>query len=98
MFNSHRLAWDTVISNRLSDLLVAVMAKFGLNSGAISFFNNRYEYIKAERGYNAKTITRSDSIAAHGLLSADVFVVPDTQKVLRCLLCHLFIYELTDNP
>jgi hypothetical protein len=57
------------------------MAKFGMNSGAVSFFNNKNEYIKAERGYNAQNISRSTSIAAHGLLSADVFVVPDTEKV-----------------
>lgn len=82
VFNGHRFSWNQVTADRLSHLLASVMAKFGLDCGAISFFNKKNEYMKAERGYNVQDISRSTSIAAHGLLSADVFVIPDTEKVM----------------
>lgn len=68
-------------ADKLSQLLFSVMVKFELKSVAISFFNSKNEFIKAERGYNVEAISRPNSIAAHGLLSADVFVIPDTEKV-----------------
>lgn len=81
VFNAHRLSWNTITADKLTKVLVSVMVKFGMGSGAISFFNDKNEYIKAERGYNLQNISRPCSIAAHGLLSADVFVILDTEKV-----------------
>ena len=82
VFNSHHFSWDKVTTDKLSQLLISVTAKVELKYAAISFFNSKDEFIRAERGYNVQTISRPNSIAAHGLLSADVFVILDTEKVL----------------
>lgn len=82
MFNDRNISWNGATLDRLSELLSAATVKFGVTSGALSFFNNKTENIVTEKGYRLKTVYRPNSIAAHGLLSADVFVIPDTDKVL----------------
>lgn len=71
-------AWD---SDRIRELLPEIMRNFKSGGCAASSFSNREEVIKAERGYNTDLIPRSTSIAAHALLSTEVFVVLDTKKV-----------------
>jgi hypothetical protein len=69
------------------------MKKFGTRSATFSIFNSEYEVFKAELGYNGNQTPRSTSIAAHALLSTDVFVVLDTKQVGR--LTSSQIHELT---
>lgn len=57
------------------------MKQFGTRYAAISFFDGQYEIFKAENGYNRRSIPRVTSIAAHAILSTDVFVVLDTTQV-----------------
>lgn len=57
------------------------MKQFNTCYAAISFFDGQYENFKAENGYQRRQIPRGVSIAAHALMSTDVFVVLDTAKV-----------------
>jgi hypothetical protein len=69
------------MADNISRLLISVKDRFELKCFALSIFNDKNETLKVERGYNVESISRPNSIAAHGLLSADVFVIPDTKKV-----------------
>jgi hypothetical protein len=59
------------------------MKEFDTVFASLSFFDGQDEIFKAENGYNVPRIPRSISIAAHALLSDDVFVVLDTKQVCK---------------
>jgi len=63
------------------EILMSAVGRFKTSFMALSFFNENYEIIKVENGYNAKYIPRDASLAAHALLSKEVFTVLDTKKV-----------------
>ena len=55
--------------------------EFGASGAAISLVISNVEILKVHEGYGLEAIKRSESIAAHALLSTEVLVVLDTQKV-----------------
>lgn len=63
------------------EILTSAVGRFGTSFMALSFFNENYEIIKVENGYNAKYIPRDASLAAHALLSKEVFTILDTKEV-----------------
>lgn len=96
MYKALGPSWNKLTIDRLREILTSVLLDFEVGCGAISFFTTKNECIKAERGYNLNRISRPMSIAAHALLSADVFVIPDAEKVLvEPLLCTS--HKLTSN-
>lgn len=61
----------------------ASMEEFGNTGVSISFIDTSHEILKAEIGCKHRVIKRSESIAAHALLTTDVLVVLDTKKVFH---------------
>lgn len=65
-------------------MIRAAQTEFGVSGAAISLVISNVEVLKAQDGYGLEAIKRQDSIAAHALLSTEVLVISDTQKVCRC--------------
>jgi hypothetical protein len=78
---SYDVVWPHWSKAKPSAWLGAAMKEFDTCFASLSFFDGKYESFKAEVGYNASRISRAVSIAAHALLSTDVFVVLDTKQV-----------------
>ena len=63
------------------EMLTSAVGRFKTSFMALSFFDANYEIIKVENGYNAKFIPRDISLAAHAMLSKEVFTILDTKEV-----------------
>lgn len=96
-YNSLGLSWNPSTTKRMEKLLISIWLEFGMTGVAISFFDTEYEHVQVEHGYDMKSIPREKSIAAHALLSADVLVVEDTQKVCSKSYCPNSFGKLTCN-
>ncbi|RDW84658.1 hypothetical protein BP6252_02248 [Coleophoma cylindrospora] len=77
------VVWPHWEEEKAGVLVRAAMKQFNTCYAAISFFDGQYENFKAENGYQRRHIPRGVSIAAHALISTDVFVVLDTTKDWR---------------
>jgi len=77
--------WDT---DKISALMMTAMETFGTCLSSLSFFDGTDEMIIAGLGYGTVKVPRSVSIAAHAVLSDDVFVVLDTHKVSSSSFCE----------
>lgn len=75
--------WTTWQEYRSREIVKASMAEFGVTGVSISLMDKSHEIFKAEIGYNCRMIKRSESIAAHVLLTTEVLVVLDTRKVFH---------------
>lgn len=65
-------------------MIRAAQAEFEISGAAISLVISNVEVLKVQAGYGLEAIKRQDSIAAHALLSTEVLVISDTQKVCCC--------------
>lgn len=77
--------WTSWQEERSLELVIASREEFGATGVSISLVDNSNEILKAEVGYNRRMIKRSESIAAHALLTTEVLVVLDTTKVLALI-------------
>ncbi|KFY26922.1 hypothetical protein V493_03784 [Pseudogymnoascus sp. VKM F-4281 (FW-2241)] len=75
--------WTPWQETRSRDFMGASMEEFGNTGVSISFIDTSHEILKAEMGCKHRMIKRSESIAAHALLTTDVMVVLDTKKDWR---------------
>jgi len=75
------IAWFQWSQQQAGYLITNAMKTFGTRFASISFFDHKNEMFKVENGYNKPSVSRSISVAAHALLSDDVFLVLDTKKV-----------------
>lgn len=66
-------------------MISTAQAEFEAPGAAISLVVSNVEILKVQQGYGLQAINRSDSIAAHALLSTEVLVVLDTHTV--CSSC-----------
>ena len=73
--------WSAEKRKVVEELMFTAMRHFDTRFVAMSFFDEEFELVKAENGYNSKFIFRDVSFAAHALLSTEVFAIPDTKKV-----------------
>jgi hypothetical protein len=81
VYRQYDIVWRQWNLDKAGALLMAAMKRFDASCASISFFDENYEVFKLESGYNKLRIDRATSIAAHALLSTDVFVVFDTKQV-----------------
>jgi hypothetical protein len=79
--------WVQWPNSQASDLIQTARKTFDTPGASISFFDHDNEIFRIEHGYNKLGVSRDESIAAHALLTHDVFVVLDTKNV--CLLAIL---------
>lgn len=80
---SLEVAWVQWQNPRAAHIVTTVMNVFGTHFASISFFDHDNEIFKVENGFDKGSISRSISIAAHALLSDEVFVILDTKKDWR---------------
>jgi len=73
--------WTPWQESRGKSLVQTAQDEFGTSGASISLIDSNLEILKVEKGYNRRSIKRPESIAAHVLLSTEVLVVLDTQKV-----------------
>jgi hypothetical protein len=92
MGSSYDIIWPQWSREKATALICAAMKEFDAVFASLSFFDGKNEIFKAENGYNIPRISRSISIAAHALLSEDVFVVLDTKHVCKATLIIASIY------
>ncbi len=83
MSNQYDVLWPYWGQDKAGALIRTAMKQFGTKFASLSFFDENNEVFKAENGYNQPHVDRAASIAAHCLLSKDVLVVLDTNKVRR---------------
>ena len=97
----YEIVWPQWSGDRrkpIEELMMSATKSFGTQFVALSFFNEEYEVLKAENGYNVKYIQRDISFAAHALLSTDVFIILDTKKVRFALHERIVKLTLSDIP
>ncbi len=75
------MLWPQWAQRKTGDIMRKAMDAFGTRFASLSFFDDKFELVKVENGYNRSQIDRDISIAAHVLFSPDVMVVLDTKKV-----------------
>lgn len=80
---NYEINWREWIQELAGIRLKETMKKFGAHCGALSFFDEEYEVLKAENGYNKLRIPRSNSIAAHALYTTEVLAILDTKEDWR---------------
>ncbi|TAQ85306.1 hypothetical protein B7494_g6363 [Chlorociboria aeruginascens] len=73
------ILWPNWGSDKVGALIHAAMMKFQACRACLSFFDETHEIVKADSGHNRSNVGRSVSIAAHALLTEDVFVILDTK-------------------
>jgi len=81
------IVWPLWARERAGALILAAMKKFDTRNASLSFFDGNLESFKAENGYHRPHVARKISIAAHALLSQDVFVILDTHEVSLLDFC-----------
>jgi hypothetical protein len=86
------IVWPQWAKENVGKILLAAMTRFGTRFASLSFFDQKYEVLKVENGYNRSHIDRDVSIAAHVLYSSDVMVVLDTKKVCATIASEMFRY------
>jgi hypothetical protein len=75
--------WSASQENLALALVKSSQREFGVSCGSISLIDTENEIFKIEIGYQRRMIARSESIAAHALLTTEVLVVLDTAKVFQ---------------
>jgi hypothetical protein len=75
--------WTPWQEDRAKVLVKSAIEEFGASGVSISLIDSSNEIIKAEVGYKRRMIKRSVSISAHVLLTTEVLVVLDTEKVFQ---------------
>lgn len=73
--------WTTAQEAAGYDLIGDAQREFKTTGAAISLIISNLELFKVEEGYGFACIDRTESIAAHALLTTEVLVVLDTHKV-----------------
>lgn len=78
--------WTPELGGKTIALMEAAAKRFHLSCASVSVFDERYDILRVEVGYNLMKLDRTTSIAAHALYSEEVLVILDTHQV-----CFLFI-------
>jgi hypothetical protein len=84
---AYDIIWPTWIENKgpTEMLMRSAMQQFDAQCASMSFFDDKYELFRGASWFKEDRTPRKSSIAAHALLSVDVFVILDTEKVsLSC--------------
>ncbi|OBT90504.1 hypothetical protein VE02_01196 [Pseudogymnoascus sp. 03VT05] len=85
--------WTPRQESRSKELVTASKKEFAVTGVSISLIDTSNEIFKAESTYNCRMIKRSVSIAAHALLTTEVFVILDTTKDWRFAKNPLVVNE-----
>ncbi|KAH6670708.1 hypothetical protein B0J14DRAFT_656774 [Halenospora varia] len=75
--------WGHWAEQQVAELIRAAMHKFDTRYAALSIFSDKFEFFKAENGYNTPKVKRSMSLGAHALYTQDCLVVLDASKDWR---------------
>lgn len=92
LFKIERI-WTPRQESRSKEIVKASKEEFAVTGVSISLIDTGNEILKAESTYNCRMIKRSVSIAAHALLTTEVFVILDTTKVFHFI--QQFVPRLT---